>query len=197
MSDGRVSERLELLLRVDGERALLLAPLVGHYTRGPAQGRVLQAGEACGALIVLGRPRELVVPAGVHGRVVGAPPERVLHPVAHGDVLFELAPLADLAAVDAPQADARAANDGKLVFRAPSAGRYWQRPAPSEPAFVEAGASIANGSALGLIEVMKTFTRIVYRPAGGLPERARVTRVLVADGAEVADGDALLELEPG
>ncbi|TAJ18314.1 MAG: hypothetical protein EPO68_08075 [Planctomycetota bacterium] len=187
--------RVELLLRVDGERALLLAPSPGAYTRGPAQGRVLQAGEVAGALIALGRARELVVPAGVHGRVVGAPPERVLAPVAYGDVLVELAPLSDLAAVDALEQRGAGARDGVLVFRAPSAGRYWLRPAPNEPAFVEQGAELSSGSALGLIEVMKTFTRIAYRPGGGLPERARVAKILVADGAEVADGDALLQLE--
>jgi len=82
------------------------------------------------------------------------------------------------------------------VFRAPSAGRYWLRPAPSEAPFVAVGQQLDAGSALGLIEVMKTFTRLAYRPGSGLPECARVLRILVADGAEVADGAPLLELEP-
>jgi biotin carboxyl carrier protein len=40
---------------------------------------------------------------------------------------------------------------------------------------------------------MKTFHRVTYG-GGGLPERARVTAVLVADGADVTSGDPLLVL---
>jgi acetyl-CoA carboxylase biotin carboxyl carrier protein len=43
--------------------------------------------------------------------------------------------------------------------------------------------------------VMKTFHRVTY---GGpeVPPRARVTALLVADGADVNAGDPLLALEP-
>jgi hypothetical protein len=42
---------------------------------------------------------------------------------------------------------------------------------------------------------MKTFTHLVYRADGELPERARLVRFAVPDGGEVVDGAALLELE--
>jgi biotin carboxyl carrier protein len=41
---------------------------------------------------------------------------------------------------------------------------------------------------------MKTFHRVTYGGAG-LPDTARVRRVLVADGADVNAGDPLLALE--
>ena len=50
---------------------------------------------------------------------------------------------------------------------------------------------------VGLIEVMKTFTHLAYTADGGLPENARIVRVLVGDGDEVREDDPLLEVETG
>ena len=61
---------------------------------------------------------------------------------------------------------------------------------------VPAGATLFTaGSVVGLIEVMKTFTHLHYEAGAGLPERARVVKILVTDGAEVSATDALIELE--
>jgi hypothetical protein len=43
---------------------------------------------------------------------------------------------------------------------------------------------------------MKTFTLVHYQPAGGLPPRARVVRIVPTDGAEIAEKAPLLELAP-
>jgi hypothetical protein len=42
---------------------------------------------------------------------------------------------------------------------------------------------------------MKTFNRITYG-GGGHPERARVLRIVPAEGVDLAFGDPILELEP-
>jgi acetyl-CoA carboxylase biotin carboxyl carrier protein len=76
------------------------------------------------------------------------------------------------------------------VFRAPTSGRFYGRPAPDKPAFVGAGTQLAAGTTICLLEVMKTFHRVTY---SGDP--ARVRAVLVADGDDVNAGDALLALE--
>jgi acetyl-CoA carboxylase biotin carboxyl carrier protein len=47
---------------------------------------------------------------------------------------------------------------------------------------------------VALLEVMKTFNRVQYG-GSGLPERARVLRVVPSDGDDLAAGDAILELE--
>jgi acetyl-CoA carboxylase biotin carboxyl carrier protein len=193
-----VSERaepLELGLRRDGERALLLSPGVGLFGGALAAGRVLTPGAEAGTLTVLGVARRLVVPAAAHGRVASAPPERLRHPVGHGDVLYVLEPIAAGPAPDEPRAAGPALAAGRFAFRAPSSGRFWRRPSPQDPPLVEEGASVADGQSVGLLEVMKTFTRLVYRAGGGLPARAKVVRVRPADGADVAAGDILLELE--
>ena len=190
------SQAIELLVERDGEQLRLLAPEVGYYTRAVDAGRVLVPGDTAGWLLTLGRARALTVPAGVTGVVRSRRPERVHHPVGHGDVLVELAPLATAGAELAHEAAERAAAQAEsLVFRSPSAGRFWHRPAPGEPPLVEAGAEVEAGAAIGLVEVMKTFAQVLYRPTGGLPTRARVLRVVAGDGADVDEGDPLLELE--
>lgn len=185
---------IDLLVRRDGERVQLLSPEVGLFTRAREAGSALTPGEDAGSLLALGRARTLRVPAGVHGIVAGARPERVHAPVGHGSVLYELRPLEGAAVEDAAAAE-ELATDG-LVLRSPQAGRFYRRPAPDQPDFVSPGATLEEGQPVGLIEVMKTFTHVPYRANGGLPPRARVVRVLVEDSADVAEGDPLLEVEP-
>ncbi len=188
-----MAQVLELLLGREGERIVLRSPEVGLFTCALPPGALLAPRAAAGVLHSLGRRFDLVAPSGAAGRVVNARPERVLAPVGYGTVLYELAPLEEVVSV-ATTASTPEAASGALFFRAPCSGRFWQRPAPTDESFVRAGDLIEDGRTLGLIEVMKTFTHVVYRPGGELPARARMVRFLVADGGEVEDGGALLEL---
>ena len=52
----------------------------------------------------------------------------------------------------------------------------------------------AEDQAVGLIEVMKTFSRLHYG-GEGLPTRARVRVIVVKDEEDVAAGDTLFELD--
>ena len=82
-----------------------------------------------------------------------------------------------------------------LILRAPSSGRFYRRPAPDKPPFIAVGDVIDEGKVIGLLEVMKTFTRIAYG-GGDLPKRAKVTALHAADEADVAAGEALIGVEP-
>jgi biotin carboxyl carrier protein len=186
---------IELIARAVEGGTALCAPDVGWYTRAVAEGRVLSAGESAGVLITLGRARALLVPQGVRGVVGTPPPEAVHHAVGFGDELLRLAPLSGTAPERAARAAAQDAG-AALVLRSDTPGRFWHRAAPDAPLLVRAGDVLEEGRAVGLIEVMKTFAQVVYRARGGLPARARVRRLLAADGADVALGEALLELEP-
>ena len=187
---------LELLVERTDDCVRLACPRPGFYTCAVPRGRVLAPGESVGALIVLGRPAELIVPAGVHGRVESDPPELVRAPVDHGAVLVELDTAALARAPDADAVGSAAASSGELVLRSPQTGRFYHRPSPSDEPFAKPKGELAPGSAVGLVEVMKTFTQFAYEPGDGLPERARFVRYLVEDGAEVAAGDAVAEVEP-
>ncbi len=188
-------ETVEPLIVRDGERLVLASPAVGLFTCAAAKGRVVAEGEEVGAIRVLGVTLRLVVPPGARGRVANERPERVLAPVQYGETLYEL----EAAGADAPEAalaEAAPPAASELVVRSPHAGRFWHRAAPGEAPFVVEGGILEDGQPIGLVEVMKTFTRVPYRAVGGLPARARVRRIFVGDGAETEPGQALLEVEP-
>lgn len=192
-----MSAPLELILRGEGDSPRLCSPGVGIFSCAASEGRVLTAGETAGTLAILGTSHRLVVPAGVLARVVSAAPERVREPVGYGTTLYELAAVAPGEDLAGSRADAGAAADeAGLVLRAPHSGRFWQRPAPGDDPFAAAGDVLEEGRAVGLIEVMKTFTHVHYVPGGGeLPARGRLLRYRAEDGAEVVEGDPLLEVE--
>lgn len=189
-------EALELRVEREGGRLRLLSPDVGLYTAALERGALVGAGTVAGVLVQLGVRRRLVVPAGVEGRVASDPPERVHHPLGYGDLVVELEALRD-GSVGEPATAARASkqDDGRLVLRATTSGRFWHRPAPGEPAFVQAGSLVKDGAPVGLLEVMKTFSHATYRAQGGLPAVARVVALLASDGADVRRGDALVAVE--
>lgn len=193
MSDER---RIELLRVEREDGAALLSPLVGWFTGARREGEVLVPGDHAGFVITLGVARELIVPAGSPSVVRSKPPTNVHEPVGYKTVLYELAPLAAGTALGATREAATKTSDAGLVVRSPSAGRFWHRPSPNEKALVEVGSLVEAGTPLGLVEVMKTFTQVLYRADRGMPPRARIVRVLVADGAEVEDGAPLFELAP-
>lgn len=181
--------------RADG-RWVLSAPEVGLWREGPSLGRVLRPFEPLGRIEILGVLRPVHVPAGVAGLVV----ERLSgdcarSPVGYGSPLVVLDP-EGASAVAEQQAsfEAAPASDG-LVLRAPMGGRFYGRPSPTKPAFVEVGDLIEEGQTVALVEVMKTFNRILYG-SPDLPKRARVKRLLVEDDSDIAAGDPILEVEP-
>jgi acetyl-CoA carboxylase biotin carboxyl carrier protein len=188
-----MSAKLELIA-IRTERGVELAsPGVGWLSEVVREGTVLSSGMSVGRLSTLGVVRELVVPDGVLGVVRSKPPERLHHPLGYKAIVYALDPLTENVA-DATQTEARRSNSTELVVRAPSSGRYWHRPSPNDPPLVAEGLALSEGTPIGLIEVMKTFTQVAYRPSGGLPSSAKIVRLLAADGAEVAEGDALFEV---
>ena len=176
----------------------LRAPGPGMFVPWVAEGDLVTPGSDLGELVVLGRASILVVPRSetAAGIALRLPP--AVRPVGHGDVLVELDPSLQRAAGASPAAAASAAAAGDaaqgLVFHAPTSGRFYVRPAPDKPAFVTEGTRLTAGTTVCLLEVMKTFHRVTYG-GPGLPDTARVRRVLVADGADVNAGDPLLALE--
>ena len=175
---------------------VLVAPGPGWFVPSTSlrAGAVLSAGAELGELELLGRHTTVLVPRGAFGAVLphGLAGARVA--VAYKDTLCALDPSVAAGASVQVAAGTTVAADG-LVFRAPSSGRFYSRPGPGKPAFVEVGATIAVGQTVCMLEVMKTFHRVSYGGAG-LPARARVAALLVADEADVSQGQALLQLEP-
>jgi acetyl-CoA carboxylase biotin carboxyl carrier protein len=77
-------------------------------------------------------------------------------------------------------------DDGLLAITASNLGAFYRAPAPGEPPFVELGQKIAEGDAVGLLEVMKLYTSVVSTVSG------IVDRICVPDGQMVEAGEVLL-----
>lgn len=194
-----MGQDLELIARSgQGGRTELRSPAVGAFTHALPEGALLSPGAFAGRIVTLGVARDLRVPAGATGRIVSPRPVQTHTPVGFGTVLYEIVPLAGEAASDIPDAPAIPAQSADGLFvRAPLSGRFWHRAAPSEPPLVSTGSLVEAGQPVGLIEVMKTFSHIRYEPDARLPMRARVVRLVADDGAEVAEGAPLIEVESG
>ena len=181
----------------------LEAIVAGDELRAPAPGlfrihikadHLVAPGDVIGELEVLGRLIQ-VTAAKLHGLAkLPAGPALARRPVAYGDVLLTISTDVALGVAAGATATAASAAHG-LVFRAPTSGRFYGRPSPDKPAFVTAGGEISTGTTVCLLEVMKTFHRVTYGGAD-VPPRAMVRELLVADGADVSQGDPLLALDP-
>lgn len=199
--DGRVFQpALTALLdeRSATPAIVLGAPAVGLWRGGPAPGTLVAPGSPLGELEILGVLYQLEAPADARGIVTrreDAGQARV--PVAHGTPLLVLDPEAALGAAGPGAAEAGASTrtaEGGLVFRAPMSGRYYSRPGPDKPPFLQAGDELRVGATVCLLEVMKTFNRVTYG-GSGLPEVARVKAVVPGDDDDIAAGDIILYLE--
>ena len=183
------------LVRTAENTLRLEAPTVGLYRGGPRPGSLVTAGAPSGQLEILGVLHHLLAPAGTAGLVVApGTPGLTRRPVGHGDLLITLDPEAVTTGAAAGPAAVASAAGGALVFRAPTSGRFYTRPGPGKPPLIEVGTAVTHGQAVGLIEVMKTFSRLHYG-GEGLPSPARIKAILAKDEEDVAAGDALFELE--
>ncbi len=207
------ARRLELVLlatKLDERWAgrpmfVLGAPRPGLFTPLVEVTTWCSPGALVGTLEVLGTVFDLLVPEGIRGSAAnyietardgGLGGSLEARAVGYGDVVVMLdtreTPMGVGGAIDvSPEAGKATAG---LVFRAPTSGRFYGRSSPEKPPFVSVGDELAPGATICLLEVMKTFHRVTYGGAG-LPERAKIREILVADGADVTAGDALLALE--
>jgi acetyl-CoA carboxylase biotin carboxyl carrier protein len=201
MTDSRqfVPELITELERQDDGRMVLLAPSPGLWRERPDSGSLVRSGDAIGWLEILGVAHRLRAPAGATGIVVdeGVHAELARGGVDYGARLLTLDPegLGSALADEATSASAATTLGGSLVFEASSSGRFYARPGPDKPTFVEVGQVIERGQTIGLLEVMKTFTRINYDNPK-LPARARIVAIVAADQADLDRGDAILLLSP-
>ncbi len=76
----------------------------------------------------------------------------------------------------------------KTIF-SPLPGTFYRRPAPDAPPFKNDGDEVSPGEAVGLIEVMKTFSQVLAEESG------HIRRFLVENEDAVMAGDPLYELE--
>jgi len=194
-------ENLDVIPVQVGESVCLESPDVGMFTGALEQGAWIDEGQIVGQLSRLGRTTPLRAPKGFAGpgrtraQIASAPPKRVLEPVGFGTTLYELVLVpSERQGQEVPAAPTPTAET--LAVPAPQSGRFYHRPGPDSPPFLNPGDELQEGTTLGLIEVMKTFAHVSYHAGNGLPDRAHMLAWAAEDGAEVHEGDPLLEFEP-
>ena len=196
---SQVHEKLELRAvpsETEDGQITLTAPEVGHFTAAHPRGALLAPGMVAGVLHQLGKSFELVVPVGASGSVVSDPPATAMAPVGFGTPLYSLDPAGVSGVADTATAGALGGvGDGQFVLASQS-GRVWHAPAPGEPVFCAEGSVLEEGQPMCLIEVMKTFSTVLYKAQNGLPKRGKVVRWLVEDGGDAESGKPLLEIGP-
>ncbi len=183
----------------DGNEVRVLSPIVAWYGQAPRVGEVLVGGSRAGRLTQLGRRVELVLPAGVSGRVAARSQRTRLDPVGYGEELLRLVPVAS-AEVDAGVSEPTTASrlglpDGTFAIASSTHGMFYRRPGPDQPPYVEVGQVVEHGATLALVEVMKCFSAITYS-GDGLPSRAEIVEARAADGSEVQTDQVLFVVKP-
>ena len=186
----RLHERtIEVAMSRAGDRITLKAPSTGLFLPRVLRGDLVAKSHPIGDLDVLGRRTTLLAPE-AYGIVDGDPKPRA---VGYGDALLVLDTSLQVAGASTVTPTETHATTG-LVFRAPTSGRFYSRSTPGKPAFVSVGDELGPNATVCLLEVMKTFHRVTFG-GPGLPERAKIREILVADGADVTAGDPLLALD--
>jgi acetyl-CoA carboxylase biotin carboxyl carrier protein len=185
--------KLTATAREDGGNLAIGSPSIGWWHPRVATGAIVRAGDVLGELDVLGTRHEVIAPAEARGTVTGGARGAALTAVGFGATLVVLDPRGVIES-GAGAASAAKAEQGGLVFAAPLSGRFFARSGPGKPPFVEVGAVLEPGTTVCMLEVMKTFNRVTYG-GHGLPERARVAAILVADEEDVTMGQAILRVE--
>ena len=196
------SSRLDVLVSENPDRPdelLVKSPAVGRFGAALIAGEVVVGGSRIGSLTSLGRRIDLAIPRGVTGRVAELELDRGSGPVGYGQRLLRLVPVeasgeGDGIAVGLSD-DSGDLPQGTFAVRSSSHGMFYQRPRPDEPPYVEIGTVVDHGVTLGLVEVMKCFSAVVY---GGddLPARAEIVEVRSDDGAEVETDQILFVVRP-
>jgi biotin carboxyl carrier protein len=196
MSDGyeKADSGLPVQMRHVEDGWRLLSPAVGLWSAHPHEGAVVGPGSSLGRLDVLNRHFELLLPDGAAGRLEGVPRQRVVA-LEFGSPLGRLIPLEEVDRKPSPQETATGTGEhlaeGCRAVVAPTDGVFYRRPDPDSPPFVNVGARLAKGQAVGLVEVMKTFNQIVYG-GPGLPDEVEVVEIRCEDGTEIQAGQILV-----
>lgn len=181
-----------LVLDIDGEQTLC-SPAVGQIVFIEDDQQVISGGQVIAEISILGVNHALLAPAGIQQRI------KLCAGIKLGSALQYQQALATLKVIDSDEqlaeANDNSQSDAHNCITAPQAGRFYHRPTPDSPAFVQVGDSIQAGKTIGLLEVMKTFSPVKWNPPAGSPQTTVVGDYLIADGDDVEDSQPLLNLQ--
>ncbi len=139
------------------------------------------------------RTFELVLPHGVRGRVTDVRLSDPWTRCEHGQLLCRLGASTD-PGDEVRDSSADSTSTSGWEVRSPTHGTFYRRPSPGTAPYVEVGQTIERGQVLGLVEVMKCFSPIVFEPPPGT-DRGVVRKIVEGDGVEVKSAETLAHVE--
>jgi acetyl-CoA carboxylase biotin carboxyl carrier protein len=112
-------------------------------------------------------------------------------PAPVGAMISAVAPaVAAKPASESAKREVSESRQGEVAIRAPSLGRFWRKPKPTEPPFIEIGAHVKPGDVVCIVEVMKLFTQVKAEVAG------KIISCPLTDGEMVEFDDVLFVIQP-
>ena len=188
------SETLLAPFRRDGDELHVQAPAPGIFRLAQGEGSLIRPGCRLGTLTILGRRFYVLAKPGCFGAVSKS--ELSLggtSAVEHGQSLLVLRPEVQ----GTPKVSHEVAEQApKDVFVAASSGRFYSRPSPDRAPFVSPGDVLEKGTVVGLLEVMKTFSRITFSAEDVSSSTSlRVKKVVPDDGDDLEVGDVIIEFD--
>ena len=177
----------------------VLSPGVGLYLFPPENNTPMEGNAPAGKLRTLNTLFDLVLPEEVHGRVILNKEIDKITPVEYGQELFRLEIVTkelNKTNIDNIADQNESGSEAGQEIKAFSSGIFYRKASPDSPPYVEEGQRIEKGKILCLIEVMKTFNRILYQ-GSDKSEYGIIRKILVKDGSEVKMGQTLFLIDRG
>lgn len=172
---------------------LLSCPGPGKVRVQRRAGEQLVPDSRLGLLIRDDQVFELTIPTGTHGVVKEILLEDPWVACEHGQQLVRLGPAGE-EVLEQQQAAAQAASSGLFEIRSPTHGTFYHRPSPEADPFVALGQKVRRGDTLGLVEVMKCFSPILFDPPSGV-ESGTVRELPVSNGRETLMDQVLIRVD--
>ena len=157
------------------------------YLSPPDNNTPMKGNAPAGKLRTLNTLFDLVLSEEACGRVIISKTIDKITPVEYGQELFRLEIVTNESKktnIDKTADQKKSMPEAGQEIKAFSSGIFYRKASPDSPPYVEEGQRIEKGKTLCLIEVMKTFNRVLYQGSEN-SDHGIIRKILVKDGSEI------------
>jgi acetyl-CoA carboxylase biotin carboxyl carrier protein len=173
----------------------IFSPSVGIYHRSPNNGDYLCPGSYIGYLSVLKSKFQLYIPDDISGRTdIDINSLREIR-TGYGDPILQILSTENITSIDNVKKDKFNGNKKQegIIIRSFITGIFYSRETPDSSPFVKVGSIVTRGDTLGLIEVMKSFNKIIF-DEGEKFGSGIIEEIFVDNDIEIKMGDPLFRI---
>jgi len=173
----------------------ILSPTVGIFHRIHNNGDYLCPGSYIGYLSVLKSKIRLYIPEDISGiadidisslRDIG---------IGYGDPILTILYTENISTVNNNKKDKFHNNKKQegIIIRSFITGIFYRKETPDSLPFVKVGSTVKRGDTLGLIEVMKSFNKIIFDEGKNF-ESGTIEEIFIDNDSEIKMGDPLFRI---